>query len=291
MKTPSQKIIVIYHGDCPDGFGGAYAAWKKFGARAAYLPAFNRDALPCPLKGKEVYLIDYTYHDEALMRRLVRDNVRVTAIDHHITAEPFVRMTQDASFSLDHSGAVLAWRYFHPKKKIPALLRYIEDRDLWRWKVPGARAVLARFDLEPMELPSWDRAAKALERAGVRKEYRAQGALLLRHAEALTDALLTGADMVRFAGREVYAVNAPRRFASEMGNTLARRTRSFAIIWREASGIVNVSLRSDGSVDVASIARCFGGGGHKAAAGFSFPVGKGNAIVFPWKIVKHPDSR
>ena len=25
---------VIYHADCPDGFGAAYAAWKCFGAEA-----------------------------------------------------------------------------------------------------------------------------------------------------------------------------------------------------------------------------------------------------------------
>jgi phosphoesterase RecJ-like protein len=31
----------------------------------------------------------------------------------------------------------------------------------------------------------------------------------------------------------------------------------------------HVSLRSDGSVDVAAIAAMFGGGGHQSAAGFS----------------------
>ncbi len=31
----------------------------------------------------------------------------------------------------------------------------------------------------------------------------------------------------------------------------------------------HVSLRSDGSVDVAAIASCFGGGGHHSAAGFT----------------------
>ena len=32
------NISVLYHADCPDGFGGAYAAWKKFGDTAEYIP-------------------------------------------------------------------------------------------------------------------------------------------------------------------------------------------------------------------------------------------------------------
>ncbi len=290
MKTPEQKIVIIYHGDCPDGFGGAYAAWKKFGARAAYLPAADRFALPCPLRGKEVYLIDYTY-EEDLVRKLVRDNVRVTVIDHHVTAERAAKLTKDPSFALDHSGAVLAWKYFHPGKKVPMLLRYVEDRDLWRWKIRGSKEILMGADMVPKTFAAWDRMAKELEKATARNAYRQKGELLLRYEQGMVEAMLPAADLVRFAGRTVYAINAPHRFSSEMGNALAKRTRSLAIVWREAEGSVRVSLRSDGSVDVAKIAKRFHGGGHKAAAAFSFPVGPHGTIVFPWKIVKRPAAR
>src|SRR3989344_1169898 len=33
----NKKIAVLYHKGCTDGFGAAWAAWKKFGARAEYL--------------------------------------------------------------------------------------------------------------------------------------------------------------------------------------------------------------------------------------------------------------
>ena len=32
-----KKIVVIYHDQCRDGFGAAYAAWKKFGDDASYI--------------------------------------------------------------------------------------------------------------------------------------------------------------------------------------------------------------------------------------------------------------
>ena len=139
MKTPQQKIIVIYHGDCRDGFGGAWAAWKKFGNKAAYLPALDRFIPPCVLKNKEIYLIDYGYPAD-VTKKLMRDNVRVTAIDHHITARDVVKTTHNYSFSLHHSGAVLAWNYFHPGQKVPTLLRCVEDFDLWRWKTTSSKA-------------------------------------------------------------------------------------------------------------------------------------------------------
>jgi oligoribonuclease NrnB/cAMP/cGMP phosphodiesterase (DHH superfamily) len=285
MKTPPQKIIVIYHGDCPDGFGGAYAAWKKFGARAAYLPAMDRFALPCPLKNKEVYLIDYTYQED-LIKKLLSDNKRVTAIDHHITAECAAKLTQNYSFALDHSGAVLAWNYFHPGKKVPMMLRYVEDRDLWRWKLPASKAVLAYFDLAARSFVAWDKAVKEFEQTKQRKMYKEKGELLLRYEKILLDETLPSAELVRFAGHTVFAVNAPHRLTSEIGNILAKKTNSFAIVWREMTGTVKVSLRSASAVDVAKIAKKFGGGGHKRAAAFSFSV-RANGIVFPWKVVKH----
>jgi phosphoesterase RecJ-like protein len=37
-------------------------------------------------------------------------------------------------------------------------------------------------------------------------------------------------------------------------------------------GLVNYSLRSVGNVDVSGIAKCYGGGGHKNAAGFTLKL-------------------
>jgi len=42
---PLKEIVIIYHADCPDGFGAAYAAWKKFGDKASYLPCY----MPAPV--------------------------------------------------------------------------------------------------------------------------------------------------------------------------------------------------------------------------------------------------
>lgn len=33
---PDCPVTVLYHADCPDGFGSAYAAWLRFGDSASY---------------------------------------------------------------------------------------------------------------------------------------------------------------------------------------------------------------------------------------------------------------
>lgn len=283
IKTPRQKIVVIYHGNCPDGFGGAWSAWRKFGAKAAYLPATDRNALPCPIKNKEVYLIDYTYEPE-LVKKLVNDNVSVTIIDHHVTAKPSLKLVGESLYAIDHSGSVLAWHYFHQDKKVPMLLRYVEDRDIWNWKVPHSREMLMLLDLAPFDFEAWSRMAREFEDPHMRAADIKKGALLLMHYRSLYEKLLPKADLVKFEGRKIYALNCPYYFADDLGHALAAKTHSLAILWGEYGGSVRVSLRSQGIIDVSKIAKKYGGGGHKHASGFSFDAGKKK----PWKLIVKP---
>lgn len=281
IKTPKQKIVVIYHGNCPDGFGGAWAAWKKFGNRAAYLGAKDRLALPCPLEGKEVYLIDYTY-DAGIVKKLIKDNVRVTAIDHHISQETATKLTDRYSYDIKHSGSVLAWKYFHAKESVPMLLRCVENRDIWKWNMPHSKELLMLVDLAQFDFKTWSRLAKDLESPRVYATYVKKGALLLLYYRSMWEKLLQNAELVKFEGKKVYALNCPHYFMDDLGHALAIKTNSFALLWNEAYGTIRVSLRSAGKTDVAKIAKKYGGGGHKRASGFIFEVGK----KMPWKLVK-----
>ncbi|MBU6501112.1 MAG: hypothetical protein KGJ89_04480 [Patescibacteria group bacterium] len=277
----SKKIVIIYHGDCPDGFGAAWAAWKKFGARAAYIPVAHHDSSPAGLKNKEIYFLDFVYSAN-VMAQLMRNNKRVTAIDHHVSAEKVTKMTQDWIYAVHNSGAVLSWKYFHPKKSVPMLLRCIEDRDIWKWRTKNSKKILAIIDLFERKFSVWDKLAKTLENRNVNLDFARKGELLLKHDAMLMQKLLNSADKVKFSGKIVYALNAPRYFADDLGQVLSRKLSPFAIVWREENGLMRVSLRANGKADVSKIAKRFGGGGHKNASGFSFPVGR----KLPWSLIR-----
>jgi len=63
------------------------------------------------------------------------------------------------------------------------------------------------------------------------------------------------------------AVNAPMH-QSEVGHELANQSGTFGLAWYLAEdNTVRCSFRSNGGYDVSAIAKAFGGGGHRNAAG------------------------
>src|SRR3989338_9515798 len=51
------KTAILYHANCPDGFGGAYAAWKKFGDSAEYIPVKHGKPIPENLTARSSILL------------------------------------------------------------------------------------------------------------------------------------------------------------------------------------------------------------------------------------------
>jgi nanoRNase/pAp phosphatase (c-di-AMP/oligoRNAs hydrolase) len=275
-----KDIIVIYHGECKDGFGGAFAAWMRFGDKAEYLGVQHRNPSPEDLKNKEVYFIDFVYK-EPVMREIVTANKKVVALDHHISAKDILPIASEHVFDNDHSGSVIAWKYFHPEKPVPKMLLVIEDNDLWKFKVPKSREIFMYLQTVPWDFKEWKRLAVRLEKAETRKNIIEKGESILAFEKSMVDGLIrTSAELVEFEGRRIYAVNSPVA-ASDIGNLLSKKQPPMAIIWSERDGKVVVSLRSDGTVDVARLAEKYGGGGHAAAAGFSLSTGEPK----PWKII------
>ena len=90
MHEYYKEIVILYHGKCPDGFGGAYAAWKKFGNAATYIPVDHGDAPPEGLDGREVYLVDFCYETAEQMDALAESTKHLVVLDHHESAKELV---------------------------------------------------------------------------------------------------------------------------------------------------------------------------------------------------------
>lgn len=274
-----KSIIILYHADCPDGFSAAWSAWKKFGDKAEYIGVHHGAPPPAGLKNRGIYFLDFAYPEE-IMKGVISVNKRVTAIDHHVSREQAVKMTQDYSYSVDNSGAVLAWKYFHSGKPVPRMLEYVEDIDLWKFRHKNVKEIGAFIGAFERNFKVWDKLVKNIQNGVFRKKAVAKGKIMLEHENRLMAQLIDeGAKLVLFEGYEVYAVNAPHFFASYVGHLLMDKKLPMAIVWSEDKERVNVSLRSDGTVDVSKIAAKYGGGGHKQSAGFDLPA----VSAFPWK--------
>ncbi len=275
-----KKIAVLYHKNCTDGFSAAWAAWRAFGGKADYVPVMHQEPLPDGLAGKEIYLVDFCYRAET-MDELMKLAKRVTALDHHAMCEEDVLRTEGGVFDNARSGSVIAWEYFHPKKKTPLFLKYVEDNDLWRHKLPQSKAMTAYLRTVPFDFKTWNKLEKEIATAAGRKKCFEKGNLLLDQEMKLVDRLVKeNAEFVELRGHKALAVNSPF-FRDNIGHALSTAFPPFGIIWDERKGKTVVSLRSDGTFDVAALAAHYGGGGHKAAAGFTVPHG----MALPWKVL------
>jgi len=256
-----RRPLILYHAHCTDGFGAAYAAWKALEAKAEYVSVNHGEPAP-DVTDRDVVLVDFAYpRDITLGLAAVARSILV--LDHHKSAAADLSDQPYCRFDMSKSGCVLAWEHFHPKAPVPELLEYIQDKDLWTWKLPDSHEVSAALASHPLEFRLWDSFKVS--------ELVREGRAIRRYQGQLVREICSQARRGQFDGHEVAIVNSPV-LQSYVGNALARGEK-FVLAWHERpDGSVRVSLRStDGGLDVAEIARRYGGGGHERAAGFSLP--------------------
>lgn len=271
-----KDIVVIYHDQCRDGFGSAYAAWKKFGDTASYLPRLTQTEPPDGLANKELYILDYSY-PQAVLEQLCDNNRSVVVIDHHETARAAVTSFPENVFDNDHSAAVLSWRYFHPDTEVPLLLQYIEDHDLWKLTLPHTREFGAALGEYEANFETWDQLAQNLSDRDHYSKFISLGTTIARFEDRLVEQLFSFREKAQFEGHEIYVLNAARIYRSVLGHKLASLNEAegnlaLGIVYYRSNGAINCSLRSNGDVDVAAIAETYGGGGHKNAASIRVPT-------------------
>jgi len=274
-----KNIVIIYHDD-QDGFGAAWAAWKKFKNKASYVPMQYKsktELIVEKIKNKELYLVDLCF-EVKVMEELLKNNKKVVVIDHHIGRKEEVKISTDHLFALNNSAAVLSWRYFFPKKKIPALLRHIEDYDIWKFKIPYTRELLASLNTYKFNFKEWDKIAADWENLAKRKKYIIEGKAIIKYQNKLIKKIAGYGEKAVFEGLKTFVVNSPI-LESEVGNYIAVNKKAVALVWSYRDGLFKGSLRGDGKINLSNLARKYDGGGHKAAAGFTFKA----KVKFPWK--------
>ncbi len=283
LKSKKPKpICVLYHAECHDGFTAAWAAWKKFGSTADYIPVKLGNPPSPEIKNKIVYTLDFMYYPPYL-EKFINDNKKVIVIDHHISAKEFIKKVPEHVFDINHSGAVLTFKYFHPDKKIPKIVKLVEEGDLWKFKSKNVKEVLAYMELFDFDFKVWDKLIKGGEKESNYNKFAESGRAIISYEDKIIENIIrSNAYPVIFEGHKIYAINAPRFLRSQIGMILSKKYPPFALVWQRDKDRVEVSLRSNGDLDVSKIVAKFGGGGHRNAAGFSLPANS----KFPWKDIK-----
>lgn len=286
------RPLCIYHAKCIDGLAAAWAVSKFFDGEVDLSPC-SYGQIPPKVTGRTVIIVDFSFPRETLLD-LSRTAHRVLVLDHHKTAaldlqprdgeivELPVQTWQEfliqsealissgeslpvfTVFDMERSGCGIAWDFFFPTVDRPPAIVYAEDHDLWRFRYAETKAFHAYLSSFPKTLEDFQSAIDADVR-----DIRLIGSHLLRFSSSLTqDIALSTRRLVQFQGITVPIANVPGVFASDAGHLLSEGY-SFSLTYYDGAGFRNFSLRSPPEgADVSEIAKQFGGGGHKHAAGF-----------------------
>jgi oligoribonuclease NrnB/cAMP/cGMP phosphodiesterase (DHH superfamily) len=274
------KRNLVFHAGCPDGFGAAWAAWRAWGDSGRYIARGHEDPFEAlRFDGELVVFADISLKNDKLLE-LSEVAAQIVILDHHLTArdhfhsDPAIGAALDeaghvAHFDLSHSGAVLSWQYFHPDEPPPELLRYVEDQDLWNWKLPHSEDVNAAIGSYVREFEVWNElAARGCE------DLAREGEPIVRANRIEVQRALNHAHPVAIGTERIEAVNSVSNRAA-IGHELAKRARfdkPWGLVYRTSGTHTDCSIYSTGDLDVSAIAARYGGGGHRNASGFSIPL-------------------
>jgi oligoribonuclease NrnB/cAMP/cGMP phosphodiesterase (DHH superfamily) len=333
------KVHCIFHYPCADGFGAAWVVNQALKDRKGGRPEFHASVYQRPppeIYDSIVIFVDFAYKRHVMKSIALNRNI-VLVLDHHKTArddlapdkadrifaapnpkdvswETFLDTLDEDStggiytiYDLERSGAGLAWDFFNPGVARPMLLNHVEDRDLWRFKLPYTREIQANLFSFPYNFSVWSDLVREFEAsAPYRDVFAANGEAIERKhfkdidelARVVTRPMkfrapwLDGPTAADLGFMVVPIANLPYTLSSDAGHMLCERnvkghplpntvdsdinplrySHAFAGCFYDSPDGRNFSLRSrEGGADVGMIAAEYGGGGHNNAAGFRVP--------------------
>ncbi|KAL1823609.1 hypothetical protein DCAR_0311542 [Daucus carota subsp. sativus] len=305
-----KKSAVLYHYPCPDGAFAALAAHLYFSATS--MPTFFfPNTVYTPLRVEELplceidvaYLLDFV-GPPGFVQELSSKLECVVVLDHHKTALETLNQgiavggNVSKVIDMDRSGATIAYDFFKEKllaigdhgktinkfERVRPLFEYIEDADLWKWKLHNSKAFSSGLKDLNVEFnanlnPSLFQQLLSLDLDSVIK----QGMLSLSHKQRLIDDVLSQSYEVALGGGDFgrcLAANADSvtELRSELGHQLANKSCRMnlrgigAVVYGvpelKNDQMLKISLRSIENEDTTPISQKYGGGGHRNASSF-----------------------
>lgn len=303
------QVLVIYHGNCADGFGAAWAARRKFGDSAEYFAGVHQDAPP-DVTNRRVVLVDFSYK-RAVMAELARKARSVLVLDHHKSAAEDL---QEGRAIPDDHGSAWVFRMDRTYRGQLTWERHLGDAAMDECENAPTANIYCNFDMTRSGAGlAWDFfhpgiprpelighiEDRDLWRFALPNTREIQAALFSHPYDfAVWDALMAAdlqvlategraierkhhkdiAELVKvcqrrmtIAGESVPVASLPYTLTSDAGHLMAQGEPFAACYWDTSEGRV-FSLRSqDDGADVSEVAKAYGGGGHAHAAGFRVP--------------------
>lgn len=298
----------LYHKDCVDGFTSAWIFYRYSLDRykdIKFIPmthGMNHEDIKPDIIGKNVLIVDFSFKRNVLLE-LQPLAKSMLVVDHHKTALEDLEGLPFAIFDMSKCGASLLWSLLYTTKP-DWLIDYVEDRDLWLWKLPDSKAINSVIQTTPQEFDEWDKLFDLSFDSMCEDGHSINSAF-----NYLAKTTAKDAKLVELSVPIKTEVNPPPLSSQESTTLFSFTNVKMRVV---SCGVANLisetlhevleafddvdvacsytifpdggqlySLRSRRSFDCSWIAKAFGGGGHAQACGFK----RKDVLGFPWKVL------
>ena len=284
--------IVIFHRD-NDGYAAASVAYSKFGDDAEYIHVQYGEDPPVRLASltseDEVYILDFSY-SRVICEEINLRCGKLVILDHHETAEEELKGLDYAIFDQEHSGNVLAYKYFHKNEILTTFHELIQDYDLWRFKY-GDETRALNLGLDSIYPDKKDTKAflaamiKLNDPSNLEKVLEVGRILRKKQVNEVNKVKYSrdGYKLVEFHGIRFAMYNTGHNI-NELAEALYNdpevdtdATLSYFV--NNKTVVFNMRSSKTSGIAVNKIAKAMGGGGHKNAAGFPLPLVDGFNLI------------
>ncbi len=295
---PNEKVGIVYHANCIDGFTAAWATHKflveNYGlVHIELLPATYQKSFAAARKlamsCSKLYIVDFSFPEDQLKELGTFVGRQVIVLDHHeSTFKALIgataklkrytfQLTPKVAVILDNSmsGAAMVWKYFTGCQyhEMPRMIQLVSDYDTWQFKHAYTKQFNKILKIADQDLLTWCNLYEQSEDAEGFTLLITGARGIMKYHEMLVDQIAEAAQpLIIETAKKSYLgaiVPCPYALISDVGAEICLKHNFAAMISYEGTEAV-VSLRSNNESNVTAIdiAEAFGGGGHKDAAGF-----------------------
>lgn len=276
----NSQPICIYHKDCSDGTSAAAVFLRKFphGRTFPFAYSYTDEDAEKVLSLLTLETVVYTVDCTLLAKECLEQGNQVISLDHHVgmfeTATELTKVYPNYTyiFRNDLSGATLTWTYFFPNEPVPRWLKLVQDYDLWNKEDENAdffeswtytqtnhpNEMLFLFD-------GTDTLESCLEKGRSVREFNLF--YIEKFQEKATPLYITYKEYGIPMYNGTYLQN-------NIAITMANNDLGVATVFSLKGKSVRMSIRSieNSKISALEVAKYFGGGGHRNAAGCEIPL-------------------
>lgn len=246
---------------------------KEIGEQCEFISIDYKDEFPFDkiLSNETIVIVDFSLQKEDDFKKLKSITDKIIWIDHHKTSIEKHKDFECIGIRKDGiAGCVLTWQYFYPNKKIPVLVDMLGAYDIWDFSVFGdnlnkLQAGIRLFNTDP-DSEKWKEwlqddniipLTELLDKGSIALQFR---------TDRYTSLIKAWSFWTDFEGHKAICCNVGSTSSQLFDSVKEDYDLMIPFVFDGKQWTVSLYTKKD--IDCSEIAKKYGGGGHKKAAGF-----------------------